>query len=186
MKNRIILILPYFGKLPNFFPFWLQSCVNNKDIDFLIITDNENLEVSSYKNIFKVTMTFDDCRAIIEEKLNRRVLLERPYKLCDYRPLYGKIFEDYIEGYEFGGFCDCDMIFGDISKFITDEILNNYRFIGDLGHLHIQKANDPNFSKVLDSTYNREGLSFWDALALPKNCTLDELPYGVPATYNKP
>ena len=117
MKNRIILILPYFGKLPNFFPFWLQSCVNNKDIDFLIITDNENLEVSSYKNIFKVTMTFDDCRAIIEEKLKRRVLLERPYKLCDYRPLYGKIFEDYIEGYEFWGFCDCDMIFGDISKF---------------------------------------------------------------------
>lgn len=185
MKNRIVLILPYFGKFPDFFPFWLQSCVYNQQIDFLIITDNICFDVSSCKNIFKLDMSFNDCRILIEEKLERKILLKRPYKLCDYRPLYGKIFEDYIRGYDFWGYCDCDMVLGDVSKFITDEILNSYRFIGDLGHLHIQKVDDQFLPKVLDSTFNKDGLNFWDALALPKNCTLDELPYGVPAAYYK-
>lgn len=37
--KKIILILPYFGKLPNFFYLWLQSAINNSTIDFLIVTD---------------------------------------------------------------------------------------------------------------------------------------------------
>lgn len=40
MKS-IIVILPYFGKLPNMFPFWLESCKLNTTVDFLIATDQD-------------------------------------------------------------------------------------------------------------------------------------------------
>jgi hypothetical protein len=38
MKS-IIIIIPYFGKLPPIFKFWRQSAINNPTIDFLFFTD---------------------------------------------------------------------------------------------------------------------------------------------------
>lgn len=35
MKNRVVLILPYFGKLPSYFDLWLSSAVSNKKFDFI-------------------------------------------------------------------------------------------------------------------------------------------------------
>ncbi|WP_430521799.1 DUF6625 family protein [Lactobacillus gallinarum] len=34
-KNRVVIIIPYFGKFPNYFNFWLKSALENKDFDFL-------------------------------------------------------------------------------------------------------------------------------------------------------
>lgn len=42
MTNKICLILPYFGKLPDMFPFFYQSCIDNSKIDFLIFTNEYN------------------------------------------------------------------------------------------------------------------------------------------------
>lgn len=30
------------------------------------------------------------------------ISLERPYKLCDYKPSYGEVFKDELAGYDFG------------------------------------------------------------------------------------
>ena len=42
-----------------------------------------------------------------------------PYKLCDYKPVYGLIFDEDLQDYDFWGHCDVDLIFGDIRKFIN-------------------------------------------------------------------
>lgn len=39
--NRIALIIPYFGKLPNYFHLWKESCKKNTAIDFILLTDNK-------------------------------------------------------------------------------------------------------------------------------------------------
>jgi len=49
--------------------------------------------------------------------------------LHDLKPAYGTIFEDYLESYDFWGHTDIDMIYGDIKKFITDNILRKYDVI---------------------------------------------------------
>lgn len=37
--KKIRLIIPYFGKLPKFFPYFLLTAKRNQKIDFLIYTD---------------------------------------------------------------------------------------------------------------------------------------------------
>ena len=53
---------------------------------------------------------------------------------------------DVIKNYDFWGHCDIDLVFGDIRKFITDDILNYYDKIFFRGHLslyrNIEKMNN--------------------------------------------
>ena len=60
--------------------------------------------------------------------------IKRPYKLCDFRPAYGLIFEEYLKNYDFWGHCDIDQIFGNIKNFVTEEVLNKYDKINKNGH----------------------------------------------------
>jgi len=51
------------------------------------------------------------------------------YILCDFKPAYGHIFFDFIRDYDFWGYCDVDVIIGNIRTFMTDELLNQYDII---------------------------------------------------------
>jgi len=43
-----------------------------------------------------------------------------PYKLCDYKPAFGHIFQKELDGCDFWGFCDTDVILGDLKGFLCD------------------------------------------------------------------
>lgn len=181
MKS-IILIHPYFGKLPNFFYFWLESCATNTTINFLIITDQDIK--SDYPNIRIINSTLSEVKQKIEEYVEFTVNLNKPYKLCDFRPIYYKIFSEYLNGYDFWGYCDNDMILGDIRHFITDEILNSYDYILGMGHMHLQRLNDPKYEQVWKSSgCNKKGLTWKEVFTNEENCWFDELPHGVSAQY---
>lgn len=141
MYNKIIIICPYFGKLPSYFNLWLKSCKFNKNIDFLVITDDKT-EFNFPQNVKIELMEFNSFTNLISTKLNIEINVNRPYKLCDFRPAYGIILDDYIIGYEFWGHCDLDMIFGDISEFITEDILKQYNKILCRGHLSLYRNNN--------------------------------------------
>lgn len=78
------------------------------------------------------------------------IALPSPYKLCDFRPIYGKLFQQYINGADFWGFGDIDLIYGDIRQFITENVLQNYDLISGWGHLTLVRNNDywNNFYKI--------------------------------------
>lgn len=61
--------------------------------------------------------------------------MNAPYKLCDYKSFYGYLFEEYIEEYDFWGYCDCDVIFGQLNHFLTDDLFEKYDKILRTGHL---------------------------------------------------
>ncbi|HWH99303.1 MAG TPA: DUF6625 family protein, partial [Propionibacteriaceae bacterium] len=50
----------------------------------------------------------------IQGSFDFAISLERPYKLCDFRPAFGEIFADELAGYDFWGHSDLDVIFGRI------------------------------------------------------------------------
>lgn len=137
---KVCLIMPYFGKLPNYFDLWLKTCTYNPDIDFIIITDNEIK--SPQNNIRVIHSTFEQLTKMVDEKIHYEVNLEAPYKLCDFKPAYGLIFQDLLEGYDFWGYCDCDLLFGDIKSFITEEIFLNHDMIQLLGHMTFIRNNN--------------------------------------------
>lgn len=132
MKS-IAYIVPYFGKFPNTFQLWLNSCKNNETVNWLIFTDDRRT-FHYPENVKTCYMSFDEIKEKIQSCFDFDIVLETPYKLCDYRTAYGYIFSDYLKGYDFWGYCDVDLLWGNIRKFITDDVLISYVKIGFQGH----------------------------------------------------
>ena len=141
--KRIRLIIPYFGRLPKFFPYFLLTAKRNQKIDFLIYTDQkvDQFDILNAKNIEFVTLSFDELREKVQSKFDFKISLKTPYKLCDYRVAYGLIFEKELKEYDYWGFCDTDVLLGDIYQFLEEHSFfeNDYARYGLLGHLQIFK-----------------------------------------------
>lgn len=180
--HSIIVIHPYFGKFPNTFPFWLESCKLNKTVDFLIVTDQE-ISVNS-PNITICKSNLYEIKSKIENICGFTVWLEKPYKLCDFRPLFGRLFDKYTNKYDFWGYCDCDLIFGDIRHFISNDVLSNYDYILGWGHFHIQRTLDSKFDGVWKSARGLwRDIGWKEVFQSENNEWFDELPYGVSGRY---
>lgn len=171
--KTILIIIPYFGKFPKQFKFWLQSAGNNPTIDFLLLTDNQ---FQSKENIKVIQMTFDDFKAFIQSKFDFNIALNTPYKICDFRGAYGYIFSEFCRDYDFWGFGDIDVIYGDIRHFLTDEILSNYKVVLGYGHLTLYK-NSEECNHFFETKI--EGFQYYkDVFSKPRNYLFDEFLHG--------
>ncbi len=137
--NKIAMICPYFGKLPNYFDLTLKSMENNSFIDWYIFTDNDISKKIKFKNIKYIEYSFKQFQELVNLKIGTSI--NAPYKLCDYKPTYGYLFYEYIKKYIFWGYCDFDVIFGDLSKYLIFNYLEKYDKYYQLGHLTILKNN---------------------------------------------
>lgn len=137
-KYKIALILPYFGKFPEWFELWIASAGENSSIDWLLFTD-DHTSFGYSSNIHVKYMKWEEMKNLIRSKFDFEVSIETPYKLCDYKPAFGDIFKEYLEDYDFWGHCDPDCIWGNIRAFVTDDILNRYQKIFMRGHLTLYK-----------------------------------------------
>lgn len=147
MKS-IGIVCCYFGKLRQDYKSWLLSCEYNKTINWIIFTDCDWGEVPNNVKIIKCS--FEDLKNKFQNCFDFEICLEKPYKICDYKPAFGYIFKEYLKNYEFWGYCDFDMIFGNIRKFITDDILNKYDKIYTMGHLSLYR-NTENINNLFKS-----------------------------------
>ncbi|MBS1781566.1 MAG: hypothetical protein JSS78_00720 [Bacteroidetes bacterium] len=129
-KNNIVVLIPYFGKLPSYFSFFLESCKTNPQIDFLIFTDDDCIQQQSLASNIKIyPFQFSTLNQLASQKLQTQVTITNGYKLCDFKPMYGKIFEDYIAPYSFWGFSDIDIILGDLNQLFTRAVLQSFDII---------------------------------------------------------
>ncbi|MEZ1317190.1 hypothetical protein QIW53_14310 [Pseudomonas fluorescens] len=124
-RPRILFLMPYFGSWPFWMPFFLESCRRNPDIDWLMFSDcgvPENLP----PNVTIECMTFGDYCGIVSERLGIDFAPTQAYKLCDIRPAFGLIHADRLEGYDFWGFGDIDLVYGDLRSYFTADRLASY------------------------------------------------------------
>lgn len=154
--KKCIFIVPYFGKLPNYFSLFLKTCSYNKEFNWIIFTDDKT-EYDYPVNVKRVYYTFENLRNLVKSKFDFTIALNKPYKLCDFKPAYGYIFEEYIKDYKFWGHCDIDTLMGDLNKFITEDVLNKYDKLFCLGHMILYK-NDFNNNRVFMSKINNRYL----------------------------
>lgn len=169
--KRVCFIIPYFGHLPNYFQLFLKTCKENKHFNWLIFTDdNTNFKYPS--NVTKISMTFDECKHIIKSKFDCKININKPYKLCDLKPMYGYIFEEYIKEYKYWGHRDTDTLMGNLEKILTDEFLEEYDKFFCLGHMSIYKNNFNN-NRIFMSLHNGK-YTYKEVLANPSICWFDE------------
>ncbi len=106
----------------------MESCKRNPNINWLLYGDLL-LEKEMPKNIQFIRATLDDFNILTSQKLGIRVKLNNPYKLCDFRPSFAIIFSEYISTYDYWGYCDLDLIFGNILSILTQNNYTNYDII---------------------------------------------------------
>jgi hypothetical protein len=125
---KISIIILYGNPWPVWFKYFLRSCETNKSIEWLIFSENDKPETNP-DNVRFVKITINDLLHRVKDKIGIEPFLVHPFKFSDFKPAYGLIFNDYIKDSAFWGYCDIDLIFGNFSKFITDDIIENFDFI---------------------------------------------------------
>ncbi len=156
-RNNIVIIIPYFGKWPAWFEYFLLSCAYNSSVDWLLFTDcGKPGEI--FDNTRFIDFTLDDFSRLASQQTGLEIDIKNPYKLCDLRPAFGHIFTEYIKDYEFWGYGDIDLIYGNLNAYFIGELLNKHDILSNhdqfiSGHLCILR-NMPETNLL----YRKDGL----------------------------
>ena len=172
--NSIAIIIPYFGRLPFWSDLFFLSCQHNSTVDFHFFTDCDLARYNA-PNIHVTAITFSDYCNTVSTALGIDFHPANPYKLCDIKPFFGLIHRVMLEEekYDFWGFGDLDLVWGNLREFYTTEILSRYDIISNhsdrlSGHLCLLRNTDK---------YNHLCLKIpgWESLLSDqKNHALDE------------
>lgn len=166
-KIRFVVLVVWMGKFPTSFRLWLMSA-KSQPFDFIFVTDQDQpLDCNCYK-WYKYTL--EQLKFRISQVVNFQVNLSYPYKLCDYKPAYGEIFNDIIKEYHYWGYCDLDIIFGN-SQVIIDEVERSFPDrIFETGHLSFFRNTPEN-----NSLYRKgSSIDFKYIFRNTKYCLFDE------------
>ena len=132
-RSSICMVVCYFGKLPPYVGCVFRSCASNPDINWLIFTD----DITPRKlppNVRLEPATLAGLQKEFSQKLGFEVNLSHSRLLCHFKAAYGFLFEEFLTKFDFWGHCDLDMVFGDLRKFLREDILTAYPKILCRGH----------------------------------------------------
>ncbi len=140
LTKKIAIIIPYFGKLNSkgYFQKFLNSCKKNPEVEWLLYINDED-EYDYPSNVHVTICSFEDIVKRVQAVYDFEITLTNPYKLCDFKPAYGEIFYNDIRDYDWWGFSDIDLLWGNISHFIDDNLLESYEQLYSRGHLTLMR-----------------------------------------------
>lgn len=170
--KKILIFAFWFGKLPNYFYLWIKTVKYNKNIDFIFFTDNYDIE-DIPDNLKVINISFEEISEIVKKSFDVNIVLDRPYKLCEYRGGFAYIFPEYVKGYDFWGHCDIDIILGDLKHFFSNSILENYDKINTHAHLTLYR-NSSKLNRMFMKKHKFSCYTFEEARKTKYICFLDE------------
>lgn len=169
--NSICFVIPYFGRWPEWFGLYLASCARNPTIHWVFVTDCPP-PPDAPPNVRFHAMTWPACAALVRETCGVARGPAVPHKLCDYKMAFGHVFGEYVAGFDFWGFGDVDVVYGDLRAFLTPDALAHDLLTFNRSHLsgHFTLVrNTPEFS-----TAYRHADAWRQAIDRPGTLLLDE------------
>jgi hypothetical protein len=164
-RRKALLILPYFGSYGPWFPLYLHSLETQHTLDLLLLSDAEPPELPP--NARRVEMTLDQVRELATARLDTPVRLHRLRNICDLKPAYGMVFEEFTRGYDYWAFGDEDVLYGDVDRMLAPHLdgmvdlvipgTNSLRMQGSTqGHLTVLRNHGPtNQLAIRDPAYKQ-------------------------------
>lgn len=122
--KSIVIIIDYFGAWPEWFPVFLASCRWNPTIHWHMHTDCP-IPADHPPNVEFFPMSFDEYTRHVGAILHLSLDGIDPYKICEIRTACGLVFEDEIRGFDYFGYGDLDVVYGDIRRFYGDDVLSH-------------------------------------------------------------
>jgi hypothetical protein len=167
MTRKIIVIVIWIGRLPSGFPFWLATA-RKQPFTIAMVTDQPQPE--DCKDIIWVPTSLAKLRKQISNVLGFDASLAYSYKVCDYRAIYGLIFSDLVEGYDYWGFCDLDLIFGDMEKVLDNALMESPDKVFQRAHFSLYK----NTATVNEAFSKYKEIDYKYIFKNPRYCMFDE------------
>jgi hypothetical protein len=171
----LIMLMPYFGRWPEWFDLFVESCKWNPGVRWRFYTDCGEPE-NKADNVDYVHLSFDDYKALVRERLGVAFNPPDPYKLCDVRPCLAHLHERDIGGYPFFGYGDIDVVYGNIRSFYTEELLARF----DVFSTHPERLSG-HFAVLRNTRHNRRAFEniygYRSLLERQDNLGLDEVPF---------
>jgi hypothetical protein len=104
------MIVPYFGPFPEWMDIWLA--------DFM-----RTMRPQGY------SLLLDTDLPAFKDRVKDKLGIDFPgvrggAKAWDYRGSLGALYEEEIKGFDFWGHCDFDVVWGQINKWASDQILS--------------------------------------------------------------
>lgn len=118
------MVIPFYGPIPKWLPLFLKSAERNVGIHFLIVTDGKITQAMP-QNVSHIPIPLAEIERRVRNTVSPGFRFSCAYKLCDVKPFYGVIFEDLFRGSQFWGYCDLDLVFGDVSPLLNSGRLEN-------------------------------------------------------------
>jgi len=105
-----LMIVPWFGPLPGWFPHWKENVdrLQKYGYDLLMPTDLAEFKrrVADKLGVMKCPVEYGKA------------------KVHDYRATFGVLYAEEIKGYDFYGHTDLDCAYGQLDKWVTDDMLS--------------------------------------------------------------
>jgi hypothetical protein len=171
-QSGVAIIGIQIGPWPDTVELFLRSCRWNPSINWIIFSDH-NFPVTCPNNVKRIDARLGGLRDRFSKVLGRRVRLDIPYKLCDYRPMFGEIFSEELAGYDFWGHCDFDVVFGRIRDVLPPQAFADFDKIlvrGNFALYRNSKRMNTMFRHLLPDT------DWQSVVATNKSCRFDEWP----------
>ena len=174
---KYVILQPYFGKFPIWMDLFLYSCGKNSNIDFVFFTDCvPTIVQKSYPNVFFRQTTFEEYCKMVSLRLGIDFKPEYTYKLCDLKPFLGVVHQEIIDNYDYWGYCDIDVLLGDLSILLRE--MKEYDIISThddrlSGHFTMMKTK---------SKFTRACFKIWkwnEKLTMQKHKCLDETAFTI-------
>lgn len=142
----VCFVIVFFGRWPKWFSYFLRSCARNPRFHWIFFTDCD-LAIERPDNVILHPYSKAQFQARVTECFGEAYDFSHGYKLCDFKPTYGQLFQEEIAQYRFWGYTDVDVVLGDLDRYMGDEMLDRYDVITAspylvVGHCTIFRNNE--------------------------------------------
>ena len=126
----LVFVNLWFGPWPLWMRAYLLSCAKNPTVDWLIFSDSEP-PADVPGNVKILPMALDTFTRRATQVLGFKAGIDPgyAYKACDFKPMTGSLFAPELKGYDFWSWCDMDVVWGDLRRFLTPELLARHDVI---------------------------------------------------------
>jgi hypothetical protein len=143
VKEESILLVSYvFGEKAvknRYLRFFIESA-RRSGTDVVIVGDHPLPFQELPPNVRHVLVTWDHLVDLVKERIfhgqepGTLRQTEEYYKVNDFKPLFACLFPEQVEGYDWWGPVDNDMILGNLRHFLSGDRLSQYDVISGINH----------------------------------------------------
>ncbi len=124
--KRMAFIVVWFGDFPLYLNLFLHSALKQRDFDFIFFAERD-LPVKG-ANVFLNKISFTQFNSLAIERGVIDAPIGYPYKLCDIKPAWTHILQDFLpeSKYDYVGYIDIDLILGNINDFFPPKLIRKF------------------------------------------------------------